>query len=107
MVVEPEAEASEPTREPEVEEQVVPEGLIRMTSVKPEYCPAPVVCTVHPEQVTVVDSIPSVIEEVVRSEPAFLPKEEPADNEDMQDLPPRYVVINWVLQPCLHDLGRD
>ena len=103
VVVEREAEASEPTREPEVEEQVSLEGLIRVTSVKPEYCPAPTVHTVHPEQVTVVVSIPSFLEKVVRSEPAFVPKEELANVAATLYLPPRRADIHWVLPPCLHD----
>ena len=43
VVVKRQAEASEPTRAPEVEEQVGPDGVLRITPVKPEYCPPLVV----------------------------------------------------------------
>ena len=64
--------------ESEVQEMVDPVGLLDITSVPKEVCPAPVVYTEHPEQVTVAEETPYVMEEVVRSQPAFLPNEETA-----------------------------
>ena len=61
----------------------------------------------HPEQVTVAEQNPYIMEEIARSQPVFFPKEETEVLLRKQELPPQRAVINWVLPPCLHDPKGD
>ena len=107
ITVVPVAEATEPVVAEEVKEMVDPVGLLDVTTAPKETCPAPVVYAVHPDQVTVADENPYILEEVVKSQPVFLPKEEPELFPGQNDLPPHFNRINWVLPPCLHDPKGD
>ena len=48
----------------------------------PEYCPPPIVNTVHLEPATVTKKVPELVENVLQGQPSFLPpKEENKDEE--------------------------
>ena len=103
----PIAEATEPVAADEIKYVVGPVGVLDVTTAPKETCPAPVVYVVHPEQVTVADENSYVQEEVVRSQPVFLPKEAPAAFPVQNDLPPQFGIINWGVPPCLNDPKGD